>query len=70
MVEYDKVIRIDIDTELFYDEISSDLTEWWIDYDDLLERPLTLTYIKKYYEEELEALKNNEIDYIALSCDL
>ena len=70
MVEYDKVIRIELDSELFYNEISSDLTEWWIDYDDLLERPLTLAYIKEYYEEELEALKNNEIDYIALSCDL
>lgn len=70
MVAYDKVIRISLDSELFYDEISSDLTEWWIDYDDLLERPLTLAYIKKYYEEELEALKNKEIDYIALSCDL
>lgn len=70
MIEYDKVIRIEIDVELFYDEISSDLTEWWIDYDDLLERPLTLAYIKEYYEEELEALKNKEIDYIALSCDL
>lgn len=70
MVRYDKVIRIDIDVELYQDEISYDVTEWWIDYDDLLERPLTLAYIKEYYEEELEALKNKEIDYIALSCDL
>lgn len=70
MVRYDKVIRIDIDVELYQDEISYDVTEWWVDYDDLLERPLTLAYIKEYYEEELEALKNKEIDYIALSCDL
>ena len=34
MIEYDKVIRIALDAELFYDEISSDSTELWLDYED------------------------------------
>lgn len=65
-----KVIRIELDCDIFYDEISSDLTEWWTDYDDLLDRPFTYDFLRKYYTEELKALKNKEIDYIALSCDL
>lgn len=70
MISYDKVIRIEVDVELYQDEISYDTTECWTNYDDLLYRPLTLAFIKEYYKEELEALKNKEIDYIALSCDL
>lgn len=70
MVAYDKVIRIDIDAELFTKEISLDLTEWWINYDDLEVRPNVLLYLMEDYKEEVEALKNKEIDYIALSCDL
>lgn len=70
MVEYDKVIRIALDIELFYDEISSDLTEWWADYEGLLDMPTIYKHLNIYHSEELKALKNKEIDYIALSCDL
>lgn len=70
MIEYDKVVRIGLDSELFYDEISSDLTEWWTDYEDLKERPSVYKFLLTTYPKELEALKNNEIDYIALSSDL
>lgn len=70
MIEYDKVIRIELDSELFYDEISSVLTEWWADYEGLQERPSAYKFLLTTYPKELEALKNNEIDYIALSSDL
>lgn len=70
MIAYDKVIRIALDSELFYDEISSDLTEWWTDYEDLKERPSAYKFLLTTYPKELEALKNKEIDYIALSSDL
>ena len=70
MVAYDKVIRIALDSELFYDEISSDLTEWWTDYEGLLDMPTIYKRLNIYHSEELKALKNKEIDYIALSCDL
>ena len=70
MDEYDKVIRIELDCDIFYDEISSDLTEWWTDYDSLLDMPTIYKRLNIYHSEELKALKNKEIDYIALSCDL
>lgn len=65
-----RVIRIEIPVINFQDEISVDVTEWWTTYEDLEERPQVLRYLQMYYMEELKALKNNEIDYIALSCDL
>lgn len=65
-----RVIRIEIPVINFQDEISADVTEWWTTYEDLEERPQVLRYLQMYYMEELKALKNKEIDYIALSCDL
>lgn len=70
MIKYDKVVRIALDSELFYEEISTDVTEWWADYEGLQERPSAYKFLLTYYPKELEALKNNEIDYIALSSDL
>lgn len=70
MIEYDKVIRIDIDTELYTKEVSIDVTDWWTNYDDLKAFPNILLYLMEDYPEELKALKNKEIDYIVLSCDL
>lgn len=70
MVEYDKVVRIELDSELFYDEISDVVTEWWVDYEGLEVLPQTLNYLQMSYKEEIKALKNKEIDYIALSSDL
>lgn len=70
MIEYDKVIRIALDSELFYNEISSDSTELWFDYEDLKEQSGAYKFLLTYYPKELDALKDKEIDFIALSNDL
>lgn len=41
------------------------ITEYWIDYDYILE--LEIEYM--FTSEELEALKNDEIDYISITLD-
>lgn len=70
MIIYDKVIRIEIPTINFQDEISDVVTEWWVDYEGLEELPQTLNYLQMFYKEEVNALENKDIDYIALSCEL
>lgn len=70
MIEYDKVVRIGIDSEIFYDKVSSDFTERWTNYDDLIDMPSIYKLLSIYHSKELKALKNKDIDYIALSCDL
>ena len=69
MIEYDKVIRIALDAELFYDEISSDSTELWLDYEDLKEQSGVYKFLLTTYPKELDALKDKYIDYIVLSND-
>ena len=69
MIEYDKVIRIALDAELFYDEISSDSTELWLDYEDLKEQSGVYKFLLTTYPKEFDALKNKYIDYIVLSND-
>ena len=39
MIQYDKVIRIEIPKINFQDEISDVVTEWWVDYEGLEELP-------------------------------
>ena len=70
MIQYDKVIRIEIPTINFQDEISDVVTEWWVDYEGLEELPQTLNYLQMFYKEEVKALESKDIDYIALSCEL
>ena len=70
MIKYDKVVRIGLNSRIFYNEVSSDLTEWWTDYNGLLDKPSIYNLLNIYHSEELEALKNKEIDYIVLSSDL
>ena len=69
MIEYDKVIRIALDAELFYDEISSDVTELWVDYEDLKAQSGADKFLLTTYPKELDALKNKYIDYSVLSND-
>lgn len=69
MIEYDKVIRIALDSELFYEEISTDVTTLLVDYEDLKERPDAYKFLLTCYPKELEALKDKEIDFIVLSND-
>ena len=70
MIQYDKVIRIGLDSEIFYDNVSRDFTERWINYEDLLDMPTVHYFLDIYHSKEIEALKNKEIDFIALSSDL
>ena len=70
MIEYDKVVRIALDSELFYDNVSQNVTEYWVDYEGLLDMPRIYGLLNIYHSEELKALKNKEIDFIALSSDL
>ena len=70
MITYDKVIRIEIPTINFRDEISDVVTEWWVDCEGLEELPQTLNYLQMFYKEEVNALENKDIDYIALNCEL
>lgn len=68
-VHADKVALAEIDSELFFNEVSMDTKSWSYDYDDLAENTKVFEYVKKYYPKELEALKNKEIDYIEVYCD-
>ena len=68
-VHADKVALAEIDSELFFDEISMDTKSWSYDYEDLEQNTKVFEYIKKYYPNELQALKNKEIDYIEVYYD-
>ena len=68
-VHADKVALAEIDSELFFNEVSMDTKSWSYDYDDLAENTKVFEYVKKYYPKELEALKNKEIDYIEVYTD-
>lgn len=70
MISYDKVIRIEIPTINFQDEISEVVTEWWVDYEELEELPQILNYLQTFFKEAVKALENKDIDYIALCCNL
>lgn len=68
-VHADKVALAEIDSELFFDEISMDTKSWSFDYDDLAENTKVFEYVKEYYPKELKALKNKEIDYLEIYSD-
>lgn len=70
MVQIDRVIRLEIDAELFSEEISADYTEWWFDYCDLKDNKVIFNEIKKYYSAELRALKEGEADFISVYADI
>ena len=68
-VHADKVALAEVDSELFFDEISQDTKSWSYDYNDLVENTKVFEYVKEYYPKELQALKNKEIDYIEVYTD-
>ena len=68
-VHADKVALAEIDSELFFNEISQDTKSWSYDYDDLEQNTKVFEYVKEYYPKELQALKNKEIDYIEVYTD-
>lgn len=64
-----KVATVEIDSELFFDEISMDTKSWSFDYYDLEQNTEVFKYVQEYYPQELKALKNKEIDYLEVYSD-
>lgn len=69
-VQIEKVIRIEMDAEMFNEEISADYTEWWFGYEDLKENKPVYVYILKWYPQAIELLKNGDANYISVYADL
>lgn len=68
-VHVDKTTIAEIDSELFFNHVSMDTKSWSYDYSDLEENKPVFEYIKKYYPNELKALKDGTIDYLEVYCD-
>ena len=62
-------IQVEIDAELFFNNISMDRKSWSFDYDDLAENTKVFEYIKEEYPNELEALKEGRADYLTVWYD-
>ena len=69
MQQVDKVIRIPMNSSDFYLTISNDLSEWWFDYDDLIENDEVLNFVNNYDVDIIEQLKNGNADYLAIYSD-
>ena len=69
MQQIDKVIRIPMDSELFYQTIDCDLSEWWFNWDDLMGNDNVLSFVKGYDIDILTQLENDEADYLAIYSD-
>ena len=69
MQQIDKVIRIPMNSEDFYLTVSNDLSEWWFNYDDLIENKEVFNYVKEYDEDILKQLENSDCDYLAIYSD-
>ena len=65
-VKYDRISSIEVDADFFYGNISTTVTSWNYDYDSLVEAKEVYDYLinEENAEDIIEALKNNEIDYI------
>lgn len=63
------VEQVEIDSELFYDEISDTLTSWSFDKYDIEDYPKVLEYLKDYYPQELQTLYDGKIDYLEVYRD-
>ena len=68
-VPVNKVTSVEIDSELFFDEISTDVTSWNFDKDDIEDYPEVVEYLEKNEPQALEALRNGEIDYLEVYRD-
>ena len=62
-------VLCEIDGELFFNEISMDTKSWSFDYDDLEQNTKVFEYVKKYYPQELQALKDGRTDYLTVYYD-
>lgn len=64
-----KDVSCEIDSELFFNEISMDTKSWSFDYEDLEANAKVFDYIKEYYPDELQALKDGKTDYLTVWYD-
>lgn len=62
-------VLCEIDGELFFNEISMDTKSWSYDYNDLEQNTKVFEYIKEYYPQELQALKDGRTDYLTVYYD-
>lgn len=65
----DKVIQIEIDSDLFFNEVSMDVTSWSFDLYDLEQNKPVYEYIKENHAEELKALEDGKAKYIEVYRD-
>ena len=65
-VTVDKTTTVEIDSELFFNEISMDCTSWSFDKADIEEYPEVVKYLEEHEAEALEALRNGEITYLTV----
>lgn len=70
MQQIDKVIRMPMDAEFFYEFVSHDLTEWWFSFDDLIMNDNVLPLVKDYDVDIFQQLQNGEADYLAIYSDV
>ncbi len=71
MATVHKTVSIEIDAEIFFDEISDSHTSWSFDKFDLNEEdyPRTYEYLRKYESGSLEMLQKGEIDFLEVYRD-
>ena len=69
MQQINKVIRIPMSEEMFYDLVDFDLSEWWFTYDDLIQDDNILSFVKNYDIDILTQLLNDECEFLAIYAD-
>ena len=69
-VLFNKTVSIEIDSEVFCDEIDYEHSSWSIDSYDIEDYPKILKYLQEFEPATLEALKNGTIDYIEVYRDV
>ena len=59
-----KITSIEIDSELFFNNVSMDTMSWYYDLYDLEENKAVYNYIKENEPEIITALETKQIDYV------
>ena len=65
----DKTSSVEIDSEIFYNNISDVQTSWSFDKDDIEDYPEVVQYLEEYEPNELKALRNGDIKYLEVYRD-
>ena len=68
--DHNRVKSIEIDAELFCDEISFDHTSWAFDYDSLVDNEKVFDYLVKYESNAVKDLQDGRLDYIEVYRDV